>query len=340
MIWVLFAVCLMVSFIFSGIEAGILSVNRVRLAHRVKLDDPAAKVLQGLLMRPDRLLITVLVVTNLANIGALMIVTRELTRDFGAWGYLWTLVVYLPIYLLGLELLPKSLFRRFPYRALAAFSGPLRLVDLVLTPMHLIGQIVQRLLFGKRTPDRQRMFIGREDFRYYTEQGEKTGTLSKAEREMITNVVDFRAILARDVMSPINPAHRIPATMPVSELLEKSGATGNDRWLVVDEDGVVTGIVSAFEVILERRRDVNVGVYQRRAVIVSPQEPAYNILRKLRAARGVIAIVRSTGQKDPLGQIAWGDLIRRLVAAAGQQQQGKTAATPSHQGEGASQPRV
>jgi putative hemolysin len=322
-IWVLFAICLVASFIFSGIEAGILSVNRVRLAHRVKQGDRAAIVLQRLLMHPDRLLITVLVVTNLANIGALVIVTRELTTDFGTWGYLWTLAVYLPIYLLGLELLPKSLFRRFPYRALAAFAGPLRLVDLLLTPMHLVGQVVQRLLFGRRAPERQRLFIGREDFRYYTEQGEKTGALSKAEREMITNVVDFRAVLARDVMSPINPAHRIPASAPVSELLEKSGATGTDRWLVTDDDGAVTGIVSAFEVLLERRRDVNVGVYQRRAVVIAPQEPAYNVLRKLRAARGVIAIVRSTGQKEPLGQIAWGDLIRRLVAAAGQQQQGK-----------------
>jgi CBS domain containing-hemolysin-like protein len=318
MMWVLFAACLVVSFIFSGIEAGILSVNRVRLAHRVRQGDRAAIVLQALLMRPDRLLITVLVVTNLANICALYVVTERLEDAFGNWGYLFALAVYLPTYLLGLELLPKSLFRRFPYRALVAFAGPLRLVDLLLTPMHLVGQVVQRLLFGRRAPERQRLFIGREDFRYYTEQGEKTGALTKAEREMITNVVDFRGVVARDVMKPVDAGHRIAASAPVSELLEKTGLLGQDRWLVTDEQGVVTGIVSAFEVLLERRRDVNVGVYQRRAVTVTPDEPAYSVLRKLRAARGLIAIVRGPNQSQPAGQITWEDLIRRLVAAAGE----------------------
>ena len=67
--------CLVVSFVFSGIEAGILSVNRVRLAHRAKQREPAALKLKRLLAQPDRLLITVLVVTNMANIFALVLGT-------------------------------------------------------------------------------------------------------------------------------------------------------------------------------------------------------------------------------------------------------------------------
>ena len=35
MTWLIVALCLFVAFIFSGIEAGILSVSRVRLKHRV-----------------------------------------------------------------------------------------------------------------------------------------------------------------------------------------------------------------------------------------------------------------------------------------------------------------
>ena len=78
MIWLAVAVCVLVSFIFSGVEAGILSVNRVRLKHHLKLGDRAARKLNRLLARPDRMLITVIVVTNLMNIFALTCTTQAL----------------------------------------------------------------------------------------------------------------------------------------------------------------------------------------------------------------------------------------------------------------------
>ncbi|HEX5175400.1 MAG TPA: DUF21 domain-containing protein, partial [Chthoniobacteraceae bacterium] len=130
MTWFAVGICAVVSFIFSGIEAGILSVNRVRLKHRVKLRDAAALSLDRLLSEPERLLVTVLVVTNLMNIFALTLATQELVRYFGTAGYVLGGIVALPIYYVGLELLPKSLFRRFPYRALAALAGLLRVADL------------------------------------------------------------------------------------------------------------------------------------------------------------------------------------------------------------------
>jgi CBS domain containing-hemolysin-like protein len=308
--------CLLLSFIFSGIEAGILSVNRVRLAHRAKQREAAAIKLEQLLANPDRVLITVLMVTNMANIFALVLGTLMLVETLGRRGYLVALAVYLPLYLFGLELLPKSLFRRFPYRALAALSEPLRLADLLLTPMHWVGGFAQRFLFGGRPPEQQRLFLGREDFKYLTTEGERAGTITKAEREMIHNVVDFRGVTARDVMMPIEPEGLIATDAPVSRLIEQSVRPGFERRFVCDSRGDVTGVVDVFEILLEGRRDVEVGAYQRRVVTVSPNEPAYSVLRKLRAARSPVAAVRGPGP-HPIGRVTWEDLIRKLVSAAG-----------------------
>ena len=307
--------CLVVSFIFSGIEAGILSVNRVRLAHRAKQSEASALKLKRLLAHPDRLLITVLVVTNMANIFALVLGTLSLVEALGRSGYFVALAIYLPLYLFGLELLPKSLFRRFPYRALAALAEPLRLVDLLLSPMHVVGSIAQRLLFGARPAEQQRLFLGREDFKYLTTEGERTGTLTKTEREMIHNVVDFRGLTAKDVMVPLDAASQIPATAPVGTLIAQAGRRGREPWFLCDENGNVTGVVDDFEMLLEGRRDVEVGVYQRRIVTVGPNEPAYSVLRKLRAARSTVAAVRGPGTR-PIGRVTWEDLIRNLVSAA------------------------
>jgi CBS domain containing-hemolysin-like protein len=305
--------CLLVSFVFSGIEAGIFSVNRVRLAHRAKQRDPAALTLQALLVNPDRMLITVLMITHLANIFALVLGTRLLVAHLGRYGYLVGLGIYLPVYLFGLELLPKSLFRRFPYRALALLSGPLRILDLALTPVHWIGAGAQRLIFGAKNAANQRLFLGREDFKYMTTEGERAGAISKTEREMIHNVVDFRAVTAKDVMTEIDPTEVIRSADPISRLLSPDAKRG--RWLVCDDEEKITGFVDAFEVLLDGRRDMNAGACQRRIVTVGPDEPAFSVLWKMRAARSTVAVVRGPGIR-PIGRVTWENLIRRLVSAA------------------------
>ena len=70
MIWLLVALCWIISFLFAGIEAGLLALDPVRLRHRAKSGDRGARRLQEMLKEPDRLLITVLLVTNAADITA------------------------------------------------------------------------------------------------------------------------------------------------------------------------------------------------------------------------------------------------------------------------------
>ena len=315
MIWVAVAACVLVSFIFSGVEAGILSVNRVRLKHHLKLGDRAARKLNRLLARPDRLLITVIVVTNLANIFALTLTTQALSESHGARGYLFAGLAALPIYLLGVELLPKAIFRRFPYRALALLSRPLELADLLLTPLHFVGETLFRLVFGRRPAERAKLFVAREDFKYLTIQSEHEGTLTSDERQMIHNVVDFRAITARDVMVPMEKVHAIRARCAVSDLIARSTANHIDRWPVLADTGEIVGLVNVLDIALDGRRDGIVESYQRRIVKVAPNEPAHSVLRKLRAARTTLAAVLEAGAK-PVGIVTWEALVQRLVNTA------------------------
>ena len=132
----------------------------------MKMRDRAALRLNRLLSRPEQLLVTVLLVTNLANIFAIALTTNELVRRLGGNGYFVAFAIFLPVYLMGVELLPKSLFRRFPYRALAALAGLLRFAELLLWPLLILGQGISRLIFGRRLPDQQKLFVAREDFKY------------------------------------------------------------------------------------------------------------------------------------------------------------------------------
>ena len=112
--WLAIFACWMVSFLFAGIEAGLLAVDPVRLRAQAKHGQHAALRLERLLNHPERLLVTVLLVTNMADILALILLTRRLVRTFGNGGFFIALLVALPIYIFVLGVLPKSLFRRFP----------------------------------------------------------------------------------------------------------------------------------------------------------------------------------------------------------------------------------
>jgi Mg2+/Co2+ transporter CorB len=196
--WIFFLLCLAVSSLFSGTEAGLLSLNRLRLRRLAQLRDPAAVRLESLLAEPARLLVTVLFVTGLSNITAILILVSQLVALCGSIGYLLALIVAFPIFLFVTEVLPKSFFRRFPYRALASIALILECASGLLTPFMQIGSWISRNVFRLQRP--REIFLAREDLKYVTSYVERMGLLSSIERQMIHNVVDFRSVKVRDVM--------------------------------------------------------------------------------------------------------------------------------------------
>src|SRR2546430_12644096 len=114
--------CWIVSFVFAGIEAGLLSIDPVRLRHRVKRNMRAALMLNQLLRRPERLLVTVLLITNMADILALLLLTRRLVWTFGYMGFFAGLIIAFSIYLFVFVVFSISLFCRVPFLSLFVFA--------------------------------------------------------------------------------------------------------------------------------------------------------------------------------------------------------------------------
>lgn len=307
--------CLAVSFLFSGIEAGILSVNRIRLRHRTKMRDRAARVLSRLLSNPERMLITVLLVTNSMQIFALSLGVQAATRLIGVAGYWVVLLVALPVWVFGVELLPKSLFRRFPYRALAFFSRLLYVVDFCLRPFQAVGMTLIRLLFWNRPPKQMKLFGAREDFKQLTTELERSGDIGKDERALIHSVLDFRQLIAKDVLIPLEAAGAVRGDLPLAAARLLARSMGVDRLPVLDESGRVTGLVDLHELALENEWHGSVEVFQRRIVRVDLNEPAHAVMRKLRAARLPMAVVRRPDGESE-GVVLWDDLVRLLLLPA------------------------
>ncbi len=341
---ILLGLCLLVSFLYAGIEAGLLSASRVRLRSRVHQGDPAAIRLDRLLAHPERLLATVLFITNFADVAALVIITNALVDHHGGWGYVVTGVLTLPIYLLGLQLLPKSLFRRFPYRALAALAGLLEITAKILSPLLIIVEWIVWLGRARpvsvgnaiRTPsvpeekdatgavriqtedERRRtgLFVAREDFKSLAAEGERTGALTGAERGMIHNVVDFGNLRVRELMLPAPEALPLSEGLRVCDLLDYARTRGVDHLPVINAAGELAALVDVFALLLDRapERLAAVTYLRRPPLSVEPGDAAHRVLRRLRSARLTAAAVVEDNRL--IGIIRTKDLLQRLVRYA------------------------
>jgi putative hemolysin len=315
MTWALFVLCLAISFIFSGGEAGILSLNRLRLRQLSRSGDSAAIRLWRLVEEPSRLFITVLCVTGLANIIAMLILTSWFVHAFKTWGYICSILVAFPIFLILTEMLPKSFFRRFPYQALASIAVLLEIASLLLTPLMGVGSWCAVHIFRLKRP--QEVFVAREDLKSVTRQIEKMGMLSSIERQMIHNVVDFRAVTVKSVMVKREKVVTLKIGTPVEAVVNIFLQTRFDSLPIVNEQKEIIGLINVFDIILDKKPGENVDAYLRRMLVVREDEPASLALHRLRAAFPQTLALVVDAEDHTVGVVGIEDLLGPLVKTVG-----------------------
>src|SRR5256885_2958275 len=101
---VIFITALALSFLFSGMEAGVFALSRLRIRQQMRAGNPRAAVLHGYLEKPEDFLWTIMVGNTMANFAALSLISVALEAWLGEHPALFALV------LLGAVLLLYALF--------------------------------------------------------------------------------------------------------------------------------------------------------------------------------------------------------------------------------------
>src|SRR5205823_174313 len=110
-IWLLFSACLAISFLLSGMEAGVFALSRLRVRQQMRAGRRSAKVLHDFLENPENFLWTILVGNTVANfliLGWLFLVVQQALRQHRLFFVLlFTVIVFL--FYAFFDLLPKML---------------------------------------------------------------------------------------------------------------------------------------------------------------------------------------------------------------------------------------
>ncbi|AHX62564.1 putative transporter [Aeromonas media WS] len=191
----------MLSAFFSSSETGLMSLNRYKLRHLAQTKHKAARRVEKLLARPDRLLGLILIGNNLVNILASAIATIVCIRLFGDLGVaIATFGLTLVVLVFG-EVTPKTLAAMFPERIAYPASWVLKGLMVPFAPLvWLINSITNLLLKLLRLEHRKDDSLNTEELR--TIVNEAGSLIPQRHQEMLISILDLDKMTVENIMVP------------------------------------------------------------------------------------------------------------------------------------------
>ena len=219
--WLGLTGCLALSFLFSGMEAGVFALSRLRIRRLARAGRPSAKLLHGFLENPENFLWTILVGNTLANFLILGWIIIKLHGWLVSRYTLIVVVFAVAVFLFYalFDLLPKMLFRAHPNQLCLAAAGVFRPVHLMLRPLVWLMQAASTTLLS-RTGGRAftgRLFGNREEMRAVMQ--ESAQALTSDERAMVNRVLDLQNFTVRQVATPLAQTVAVEVQTPVRDVL-------------------------------------------------------------------------------------------------------------------------
>jgi len=198
-------VLLLLSAFFSSSETALVSMSRLRVRHLVKIGKPGAKALKKLKDDPKRLLITILIGNNLANVSASALATLIAMDIFKANAVSYAIGIMTFLILVFGEITPKT-FATYHNRKFALFvAKPILYLSIILYPLVVAFDSITLFFMGIFGWERKKKPVVTEaEIRTIVEMGEDIGAIKKTEEALIKNVFRFDDVKVEDIMTPKN----------------------------------------------------------------------------------------------------------------------------------------
>ncbi len=295
---VLAAICLVLSAFFSGTEAALLSIQRVRLHNLLERGVPGARFVAKMVERPDRFLPTILLGNNLVNTAvaalgtaiALTIIEAEQQAVLIA-----TAVVTVLLLIFG-EVIPKTIAARHSERISIIVVRPLEMARYLTFPLVVLLQalssIVSRLVGGGDG----REAVTEEDLRSMISMGRAAGTVETSEAELLERVFSFGDRQVREVQTPRTEVVWVERGTSMGDFLELYQRYPYSRFPVyegaIDNVVGVLAVKDALSAIADNQLSMRADVtaLSRPPFFVPETKSISGLLRELQASGTTMAI--------------------------------------------------
>jgi len=310
MTWLLLILCLALSFMLSGLESAVMAVSRVRVRHAASGGDLRARGLLPLLEDRDALIGCITVANHLTNLAAFLLIAFPVIHLASLWGYVLAFTLALPVFLIGLEVMPKKLFRSYPFRSMRSISPLVHLVGL--------ARPLFRVVAGKQTtdasevPSEARQTRGRDDLKALAQELATQHQLSPNATHLIGRVLDYKKLRTADIMQPLARSMALAAEIPLTTALIIAREQNCTLLPVLGDNGSFIGLLDTTDLPAIIPPDRLVRHHMRTLDAMPASLPALHALQRMRKSGRRLAIVVDERQQ-PLGLITEERLLEPLM---------------------------
>jgi len=284
------------SFLCSILEAVLLSVTPTFVNIKKKEGKAYADDLENLKEDIDKPLISILTLNTVAHTVGAILVGVQAEKAFGSGNNIVGIVsAIMTILILVLsEIIPKTIGASY-WKQLAGFStSVLKILIFIFKWTGVIWtlQLFTRI-FGNSAHGGS--VLSREDFHAMTEIAHEEGVFKESESKVIKNLLNFKSILAKDVMTPRTVIKTAPEEQNVKVFFDENKSIQFSRIPIYKENSDdITGYIlknDVFKNVAEDNDHLKLVDLKRELLVVNRNVAIPNLFEKLVQEKEHIALV-------------------------------------------------
>jgi len=281
------------SMFFSGMETGLISIDRLKLEQDAR-DDPMKRKLLSFIEDPNRYLGVTLIGNNIAIVVVSSIFAVYFSGLLPMSRSISTLLLA-GLMLIFAEIIPKSLSRDNANSFVVRFFPLLFFFYVLFKPFITLINLLYNFLakyFGLERDNRY-SFLSREDLAIILSESELGSTLQQPQRDMLEEVLDFNDLNAKNVMTPRTDMVAIDFETPINEIIKITQQEGYTRYPVYKHDiDNIVGVLIIYDLIKQSRSgELKAGDFLREAFFVPETMDLNSLLKEMQFQRKSLAVV-------------------------------------------------
>lgn len=284
-------VCLILEGFFSGSEIGVISADQIKLRHDAAKGSRGARLALKMLKKPEWLLSTTLVGTNIAVVTNTTIGTALMIQLFGDQGSWLAILLVAPLIWIFGEIVPKSVFQQRADVITPYVIFILRFASYLFFPILMVFSYLTHLmarLFGNADSN---PFTLREQIITMLQMPATEGDIQPVENTMIRRMFSFSETTVQEVMVPLIDVVGVEKGISCGEAVQTAVATGHVRLPVHDKRvDQITGVLYTLD-LLGRELAAPIASYVQPVRYVPGTKSIKDLLLELRQESDVVAVV-------------------------------------------------